>query len=62
MTDKEVLTEMFAKIGFKIEREEFTTGIGYYVYNRRGGLGYTGFVTEYVFDEDGSLIDMGAWE
>lgn len=56
MTDREVLTAIFTKAG--IRPEEYPDVPGTFVIYK----GYSGFFTEFTFNEDDSLKEIGAWE
>lgn len=77
MTDYETLKALLQKAGIEfyeetaeLRRSEFYTSRGAYVERvlhvpdcgtvQNGG--YTGFYTEFMFDADGKLLGMGAWE
>lgn len=58
MTDKQVFSEMLTRAGIEFTDEPLTTGgtkitvLG----------GYIGFFTEFDFDSDGNLLEVGAYE
>ncbi len=58
-TDKQVLEEMLDRAGIKFELDS--------EYLKDASLitvegGYMGFVTEFIFDANGALISVKAWE
>lgn len=65
MTDKETLVLMFSRIGAKLQTTKEAWG-GILVEDNPNVLmhfdGYNGFFTEFIFNEDGSLKRVGAYE
>lgn len=59
MTDKEKLIELLVSfgVGFECEFNEIVCKQGA---EKVGG--YSGFVTSFLFSEDGTFQNMGAWE
>lgn len=61
MTDLHILTDMLKRsnIDFELDNEDEYRPNEIYVTVHRG---YQGFVSTFVFNLDGQLMDLGAWE
>lgn len=67
MTDKEKMIELCKKLGLSEVNQEIDLGRQQYFVSEQkvllgSGGGYSGFIAEFTFNQDGSIYSHSVWE